>query len=195
MAGSAPAKERILDAAAGLIASGDGTVEMAALAESAGVSTGLAYHYFGSKAGVLAAVVNSFYDRYEEVANMRMDGSRPWPEREKERLRRVIAHLYEEPLAPAVFGLMGRSAEVAKMEMERQAAISALAALNVEQGQRQGFIPKDVDARIAGAAMMGGLRLATAAALSSDPRPDKEILAAHLWSFIAGAVRLRREPV
>ena len=65
-------RERLLAAAVEVLLEGDGDFEMGQLAARAGVSNGLAYHYFGSKAGVLSAVIDDFYDRYSAVANERL---------------------------------------------------------------------------------------------------------------------------
>ena len=60
--------ERLIRAAQAELIQGGGLLEMQAVARRAKVSVGLAYHHFGSKAGLIAAVVQSFYDRLEEVA-------------------------------------------------------------------------------------------------------------------------------
>ena len=46
---------KILAAAEEILREGDGALEMSQVAGKAGVSVGLAYHYFGSKAGMLGA--------------------------------------------------------------------------------------------------------------------------------------------
>src|SRR5690554_5193406 len=56
---------RLLAAAQTELIEGQGQLEMVAVARRAKVSAGLAYHYFGSKAGLIAAVVEAFYDRYD----------------------------------------------------------------------------------------------------------------------------------
>ena len=72
-------RQRILECAATLLAEGEGKLEMAWVARAAGVSSGLAYHHFGSKEGLLVAVVNDFYDRLEAASLMlRFDDARNW---------------------------------------------------------------------------------------------------------------------
>ena len=46
---------------------------MQAVAKRAQVSVGLAYHHFGSKAGLIAAVVEAFYSRLDEVVFKRRE--------------------------------------------------------------------------------------------------------------------------
>ena len=49
-----------------------GEVEVAAVARRAGVSAGLPYRYFGTRAGLLIALVEDFYGRLEHAAVMRV---------------------------------------------------------------------------------------------------------------------------
>ena len=87
-------RARLVAAAAEALLAGGGDFEMSQVARLAGVSDGLPYHYFGSKAGALSAVIDDFYDRYYAVVNQPLDGSRPWPEREFERLQAWLGFLY-----------------------------------------------------------------------------------------------------
>ena len=143
---------------------------MSDVARRAGVSDGLPYHHFGSKAGALSAVIDDFYDRYYAVVNQPLDGSRPWAERELERLRSWLAFLYGEPLAPIVLGRMGRTAQVAGLESSRQDQLIGLARRNIELGQRAGDISETIDAGIAAAAIIGAIRQAASQAFQ-DPEP------------------------
>ncbi|NOJ39697.1 helix-turn-helix transcriptional regulator [Bradyrhizobium sp. WSM 1791] len=61
-------RERLLRAAEKELIRSHGHLEMQAVAKRAQVSVGLAYHRFGSKAGLIAAVVEAFYSRLDEVA-------------------------------------------------------------------------------------------------------------------------------
>ena len=79
-------RARILDSARQLLTEGDGRIEMSWVAKAAGVSQGLAYHYFESKEGLLTAVVDEFYDRVEEAVLMaRLDDISDWEARERAR--------------------------------------------------------------------------------------------------------------
>src|SRR5690606_34537405 len=58
----APPHRLVTAAAAALVETG-GRLEMASVAARAGVSVGLSYHYFGSKAGPIAVVFDDFHIR------------------------------------------------------------------------------------------------------------------------------------
>ena len=183
-------RARLVAAAADALLAGGGDFEMGEVARGAGVSDGLPYHHFGSKAGALAAVVDDFYDRYFAVVNRPLDGSRPWAEREFERLQAWLGFLYAEPLAPIVLGRMGRSAEVAGHERARQEELIALARRNIELGQAAGDIPETIDSAVAAAAIIGAISQAAIQAFQESKPPAASVLTAQLWGLIAGALGL-----
>ena len=59
---------RLVRAAEAELIESNGQMEMLAVAKRAGVSVGLAYHHFGSKAGLLAAVVDHFYAPLRDIS-------------------------------------------------------------------------------------------------------------------------------
>ncbi|MGE5146804.1 MAG: TetR/AcrR family transcriptional regulator [Candidatus Eiseniibacteriota bacterium] len=190
MARTIDARSRILDAAAAALVAGGGEFEMGDVARRAGVSVGLAYHYFASKAGLLSALIGAFYDRYDAVVNQRYDPAIPWPVREVRRVRAGVDFLYRDPIAPIILGKLSGSAQVVAAEAARQRAMIELAALNIADGQKRGYIGAALDPAIFGAAIIGGVRQAAVQALAAPDRPDPERLAEQLWSFIAGALAL-----
>ena len=60
-------RERLIRAAEQELIRSHGHLEMQAVSKRAQVSVGLAYHHFGSKAGLIAAVVEAFYGRLDEM--------------------------------------------------------------------------------------------------------------------------------
>lgn len=60
-------RERLIRAAEKELIWSHGHLEMQPVAKRAQVSVGLAYHHFGSKAGLIAAVVEDFYNRLDQV--------------------------------------------------------------------------------------------------------------------------------
>ena len=189
-------RARLVAAVSEALLAGGGDFEMSQVARIASVSDGLPYHHFGSKAGALSAVIDDFYDRYYAVVNQPLDGSRPWPEREFERLQSWLAFLDHESLAPIVLGTMGRTAQVAGLETARQDELIGLARRNIELGQQAGDISERIDAGIAAAAIIGAIRQAASQAFQDPATPAPSALTDQLWGLIAGALGLpTRDPV
>ncbi|MFC3678203.1 TetR/AcrR family transcriptional regulator [Ferrovibrio xuzhouensis] len=185
-------RRRILDAAARALVAGAGACEIADVARLAGVSVGLSYHYFGSKAGLIAALVEDFYDRFEAaVMDVNPKPGAGWAERERLRLERMVAFHYADALAPLILGRLSREPEVAAVEAARIAGHIKLAAHNIELAQGRREIPADLDAHLLGAMILGGLRQAIGRVLAMPRRPGRERIAAQLWQFIAGTARLQ----
>ena len=184
------ASASILAAAKTCMLAGNGTYEMTDVAREAGVSEGLAYHYFRSKAGLTQAAVGDFYHRYHQIINERLPAPMPWSAREKQRLGAVVDFVYQEPFARIVFGLLEASQPVAQAESSFHAETVDMAVRNIQKGQAEGEIPPGVDAALVGAAILGAVRNGLAAALRADPRPPADHLKDQLWRVIAGAVAL-----
>jgi AcrR family transcriptional regulator len=158
------------------------------------MSVGLSYHYFGSKAGLLAAVVEDFYDRYDATIiqpNPLPGGD--WPARERRRLEWLVDFCLQEPLAPIVFGPLAAEPEVAAVEARRLARHITLGAKNIALGQAQGHLPVGPDPRLLIGMIMGGLRHAIGQALSEHNTMSRDRLIEELWRFIAAAAGLRTD--
>lgn len=184
-------RQAIVRAARDLFIAGAGELEMGDVARRAGVSVGLAYHHFGSKAGLITALITDFYDRYDAVVNQRIEAA-TWADQARERLARAVRFLFEEPLAPIVLGRLGGSAAVIALETTRREAIIARGALNIRAGQEAGEVVPGVDPMMASQVINGGLRQAISAALTAPQRPDADVFIAHAWALIAGALGLER---
>ena len=183
--------ERLIRAAQEELIHGHGLLEMQAVAKRAKVSVGLAYHHFGSKAGLIAAVVEGFYNRLEEAAFSPSKLVSPdWAGREKERIAAYIAFHYDHPFAPLVVGPLSRAAEVLDVEQAFTKRQLTAGAHNLRAGQRDGVIPADLDPRLTIALLIGGIRQALIGALKSSHRPDPAELTDRIWVFVAGALRL-----
>ena len=184
-------RERLVRAAQDELIRNHGHLEMQAVAKRAQVSVGLAYHHFGSKAGLIAAVVEAFYNRLdEEVFNDACRPSESWADRERRRIARYIAFHYDHPFAPLVIGALSRAPEV--LDVERAFTNKQLAggALMLEAAQRDGLVPHHIDPHLTIALMIGGIRQALIGVLMSKQRPDPEKLTDEIWAFMAGALRL-----
>lgn len=188
---SARTRERLIEAARLELIASEGEAEIGAIARRAGVSAGLAYHHFGSKDGLLAAVVEAFYARYTQVVNARYDGA-GWAEREIQRTRDTVRFLVTDPFAATLFGPLGRSAAVVHAEAACMADLVELGARNIAQGQGDGDLPRQTDPKVAAAFVLGGMRQAVTAALLADPHPDPVQLARTVWILIAQSLGLRQ---
>lgn len=184
------ARERILAAAMMELIDGDGDFEIADVARRAGVSVGLAYHYFGSKAGLITVLIGDYHDRHQAVVNRSVDPSLPWPIQAKARLKANVDFLYADPFTRLIMSKLRSSAEVIAIDTGRRTLAIELAGRNIANGQKQGYISAKIDPVVAGAAIVGGINQVVAYALSSPKRPSASVLTERLWTFISGAVSL-----
>lgn len=181
----------LISAAQAELIAGHGHLEMQGVARRAKVSVGLAYHHFGSKAGLIAAVVEDFYTQLDEAAfaGARLpEGS--WAEREKRRIGIYLDFHYTHPFAPLVLGPLSRAPEVVDVETAFTRRQLAAGERMLEAARRDGILPEDTDPALAIALMIGGIRQALIGALGSDSRLDPETLTDAIWRFIAAALRL-----
>ena len=184
------ARKRLLSAARTVLIENDGAAEIGAIAKQAGVSAGLAYHHFGSKDGLIAAVVEDFYARYARVANARYSGA-GWAEREIQRTRAVVIFLLEHPFTPTLFGPLARPPAVVNAEQACLAELMEQGACKIAQGQADGDLPRGSDPKLAAAFVLGGMRQAVAAALAAEARPEPIALARQVWILMAASLGLR----
>ena len=184
-------RERLLSAAQEELIEGQGHLEMQAVARRAQVSVGLAYHHFGSKAGLIAAVVEDFYEHLDEAAfgGAKLSASN-WADREKARIGAYVAFHYEHPFAPLVIGPLSRAPEVLDVETGFTSRQLAGGARMLEAAQRDGIVPGNLDPHLTIALMIGGIRQALIGALTADRRPDPARLTGDIWAFMAAALRL-----
>jgi AcrR family transcriptional regulator len=162
-------RQRLLDVAVGHLAA-HGTVEVARIAGAAGVAASVLYRYFDGRDGLVAAVVDGFYDSYEEQVFARRDvpGS-SWSAREAVRLEREIAFFYDHPLGRAVACGLLREPAAAAVDAARIRAQGEAAARNIRAGQRAGELSPGIDAGLAGAAIIGAVRAMLSEALARRP--------------------------
>jgi AcrR family transcriptional regulator len=182
-------RRRLLDVARRIAIETGGHVELAKLAAESGVVASLVHRYFGSKAGLVGALVDDFFDRFHAaVLADRPSPSASWAVQERERLERGVRFHYAEPFAAVVYGPLSRDPEVARREAERIAFVVDRAARSVRRGQKRGELPVGVDPGLAGAAMFGAMRLVMVEALGRSPRPAQERVVEVLWRQVAAAV-------
>lgn len=185
--------QRLLDAAEKELIENVGHLEMAAVAKRAKASVGLAYHHFGSKAGLVAAVIDRFYGPVREIAlGSTIPVDLEWGAREKARVAALIDYFYGHPLAPLIAGRLAREPEVLDIEKAHMDALLEEGARNIAQGQRLGVVHPDLSPQTTVAVLMGGLRLAIDQANLSEARPNPSALLEQIWSLSSSALQLKQ---
>jgi AcrR family transcriptional regulator len=204
-------RERLIRAAEKELIRSHGHLEMQAVSKRAQVSVGLAYHHFGSKAGLIAAVVEAFYGRLDEMvfkeaqsasaksasaksSSVKSSSNRSraegWADREKRRIASYVAFHYDHPFAPLVIGALSRAPEVLDVETAFTNRQLAAGARMLQAAQGDGIVPDRINPHLTIALMIGGIRQALIGALMSQQRPDPEKLTDEIWAFMAAALRL-----
>ncbi|GLU45818.1 TetR/AcrR family transcriptional regulator [Nocardiopsis ansamitocini] len=167
-------RQRLLAAAREVILTRDGTLEVAEVSARTGCSAGLLYRYFDNKDGLVAAVVDEFYDRYDAtVFTARIDSGEGWLATEHERLRREIDFLCDDPFGPVIVGRRLREPAAAQADAARLARQVDIAARGIARGQRDGELNARIQPEFAAAAVLGAFRELMARALrpgGSAPR-------------------------
>ncbi len=191
---SSVTRAALLAAATAELIDSDGLLEVGRVAARAGVSTGALYHQFGSKAGLLAALVDDVYERLAQAV-IRPDLSElgDWASREHARIERSVAFYYGDPAAAALAGL-AREPEVAAAEAPHLAMVIAGAERNIRAAQRAGEIDASIDPGIAAAMIMGGIRAVLGRVLLRKRRPRRERLVEELWRLVGSAVARQGDP-
>ncbi len=170
-------RRRLLDAARDELVEAGGRLEIAALARRLDASPALLYRYFGSKDGLVAAVVDEFYDEYEAAVFLTVGHDSTWQVRERERIVREVAFLYSHPLACSVIARRLQEPAASHADARRLATQIDVAARNVARGQREGSVDPHIDVGLAAAAYLGAFREVVAAALGRPtPPPQAEIV-------------------
>ncbi len=169
-----------------------GHIEVTAVAERAGVSVGLLYRYFGNKDELVTALVDEFYDRYEEAvfAEAAPPGVH-WSDFEQDRIAREVAFVFDEPLGRRIVGGPPVEPAAAHADARRLARHVDMAARNIIHGQRRGDIDVTIDPRLAAAAIIGGLRSCLAMALTDGSDIGREEVARAVEQASSGLINPR----
>ena len=167
---------------------------MSSVAAAAGVSQGLAYHHFGSKEGLLSAVVEDFYDRVEAAVLMaRFAEYDDWDRRERDRVARYLEFLLEDPLSRTVISRLASTPAVAGVEARRWQRLIEEGARNIAEGQALGAITATQDSRMLAAMVLGAVRAAATSELTGSTGVDPQALADEIWLFLGSGLGLEEQ--
>jgi AcrR family transcriptional regulator len=184
-------RERLLVCARDIAITNDGHLEIAWVAEAAGVVPSLVNRYFGSRAGLISALLNDFFERLRvEVLDLDLDNLGTWVQHERIRLEKGVHFHYTDPAAVVIYTRLSREPEVALTENRHIDEIVKHAATNIRRGQKRGELATSIDPELAGAAMFGAMQRVMVAALGRTPRPRPERIVEVLWRQIAAAVEI-----
>lgn len=187
----AATRRRIIRAAREELVERDGILEVDSVAGRAQVSVGALYRHFGSRAALIGAVVDDFYQRYRgEALEINPAPGKSFAVRERRRTELTVAFHYSDPLARVMLSHLHLDTEVAAEEVSHIDAMIDLAAGVMALGQKRGEIPADRDPRFIGAMIIGGMRHVLAIALTSDPPVPQKTTAQRLWVFNAAIMGL-----
>ena len=185
-------RARLRQAAADELVARKGLLEVESVAQRAEVSVGLIYRHFGSRAGLIESVIEDFYNRYRaDVLGINPIPGGTWAERERRRTVLGVAFHYQEPLARVVLSHLHLDAQVAAYEAAQLDDMIEMCGSLVALGQRRGELPKDRDASLAGAMIIGGMRRILATVLTQERLPPESMVVHDLWLFIAGVAGIR----
>jgi AcrR family transcriptional regulator len=184
-------RERLLACARDVAVANDGHIEIAWVAEAAGVVPSLVNRYFGSRAGLVSALLDDFFDRlHMEVLDLDLDDLGTWVQHERIRLEKGVHFHYTDPVAVVIYTRLSREPEVALTETRHIDSVVKHAAANIRRGQKRGELPSSIDPELAGAAMFGAMQRVMVTALGRTPRPRPDRIVEVLWRQIAAAVEI-----
>jgi AcrR family transcriptional regulator len=182
-------RERLLACARDIAIANDGHIEIAWVAEAAGVVPSLVNRYFGSRAGLIGALLDDFFGRLRaEVLDLNLYDQGTWLQHERIRLEKGVHFHYTDPAAVVIYTRLSREPEVALTESRHIDKVVKHAAANIRRGQKRGELPSSIDPELAGAAMFGAMQRVMVTALGRTPRPRPERIVEVLWRQIAAAV-------
>jgi AcrR family transcriptional regulator len=186
---SEASRQRLIEAASLRMVEANGLIEVSEVAKAASTSVGLVYHHFGSKAGLIAAIVERFYDQMEiAIRGEPVENGADWLRAEQQRLSDAISFFYSSPLTPYMLTRLSRDSEVADIERQRLQSQIEIGARNIALGQRLGAVNPQLEPELTVIVLLTGLRHAIARSLERIPRPAEAVLKKQLWVVVSRVV-------
>ncbi len=173
---------------------GKGDFEVTEFARTANVSVGLAYHHFGSKSGLIAAALETYFSQVEIALAHPNDPACSWVDDLRLRVRLAVETLLADPLTPVVFGAMGATTEVASAERCWRGRMNQAVAERLAVGQAEGYVSPKIDVEVAAAVMNAGLFEAAVAAGALGSAERSGALADDFWTLMVRALGIQSEP-
>jgi AcrR family transcriptional regulator len=173
-------ERRLLDATARVVAEqGVSAATFDAIGRSAGYSRGLATQKFGSKQGLIEALIADLHEQQEETLAAHHFGERPGLEAVLEYVDLYLRHLGDSPASRAYFMLLSSAVADAsdlRAAFERShERIKARLVDLIRRGQAGGSLRRELDPDAA-ALMVGSLLLGVSVQWLVDPQVDLDAI-------------------
>ncbi|VAW09386.1 hypothetical protein MNBD_ACTINO02-1448 [hydrothermal vent metagenome] len=179
------AKALLVEAARDELLASGGSFELARVSQRAGVSSGLPHHYFGSRSGLLTAVVQDYTERLEAaVSNIAVKDETSWADRERRRVECYVEFIVDDALSPYVLGSLAATPEALAVASNSLERIIAEGTRNFRQGQEMGEVRSDLPPAVLSAAVHGAIRQVTLQALKGDGSIDRSHLVLVIWILV-----------
>lgn len=180
-------KRLLIAAASDVLVEREGELEIGDVAQRAGVSSALAHYHFGTKAGLLNAVVQDFYSRFDEAVVVVPYEGALWMAREEARICDTVRFFYDDPVASLVINILQGDPSLGTEGPDRARRVVRLGAINIAQAQRDGEIDPSLDPALLVAMILSGVMGGISEALATSPRPALTKVQLQICTFVARA--------
>ncbi|NWC92985.1 MULTISPECIES: TetR/AcrR family transcriptional regulator [unclassified Pseudomonas] len=181
------ASERVIVAATRLLIENQGYLEINELAQAASCSTGAIYHNFGSKTGVLTAVIDRYNSSLGKIilpATVATNRD-TWLASVKASTYATVAFMWGEPMTPVIVReAINDTGAAAETERWLGLHLEALTAF-LSEAKNSGYLPPACDTEALAAGVAGGMRQIMRVFVSRAEPPEMDHVAREMWEFVA----------
>ena len=175
-------RARLVDSARAELIEREGILEVDSVARRADTSVGLIYRHFGSRSGLISAVIDDYYARFRvNVLPRRGSPRASLAQRERRRIELSVRFLYDDPLTSVLLSHRHLDSEVVDRESAHLRVIIDRIARDLRSA-----LPPDRDSALAAAMILGGMQQVIAACLDTGVPPSTAT--AQLWVYVAAIV-------